>query len=189
MPDAVDVEPVVGEHLAAGDLLADAVDQDLAAAAGQAAEARRPSGGSRTVCSGILELLVEEVDLGRAEAVDVHLGKCALMSRSRSSYHSNGRSGCRPPCIRIWSPPSVDGLADLLEQDVAVEDVSLGVADLAVEGAEVADGGADVRVVDVPVDVVGAVRLGMEPPADGVGGAAEREQVGLAEERRRPRRA
>ena len=61
--------------------------------------------------------------------------------------------------------PQRDRLADLLEQHVAVEHVGLGVVDLAVERAEVADGRADVGVVDVAVDVVGAVRLGMEPPA------------------------
>ena len=33
-------EPFVGQHLAAGDRLADAIDEDLAAAAGQAAQAR-----------------------------------------------------------------------------------------------------------------------------------------------------
>ncbi len=74
------------------------------------------------------------------------------------------------------------GLADLLEQHVAVEDVGVGGADLAVEGAEVADRGADVGVVDVPVDVVGAERLGMEPPADRVGGAAQLQQRGRTEQ-------
>ena len=69
-----------------------------------------------------------------------------------------------------------DRLADLLEQHVAVEDVGLGVVDLAVERAEVADRRADVGVVDVAVDVVGAIRLGMEPPADRVGGPAQLQQ-------------
>ena len=116
-------------------------------------------------------------------------GKCALMSRSSSSYHSSGRCGMQAALHQDLVAAQRDGLADLLEQDVAVEDVGLGVVDLAVEGAEVADRGADVGVVDVPVDVVGAVRLGMEPLADGVGGAAEGEQVGRRGAARRPRRA
>ena len=72
VPDPVDVQPVVGQHLAAGDLLADAVDQDLAAAAGKAAQARvleplqhRPERQLRD--------LREVVQLRRAEAVDVDL--------------------------------------------------------------------------------------------------------------------
>ena len=77
--------------------------------------------------------------------------------------------------------PQRDRLADLLEQDVAIEHIGFGVVDLAVERAEVADGRADVGVIDVAVDVVGAEGLGMEPPAHQVGGAAQ------LEERRRPK--
>ena len=59
-----------------------------------------------------------------------------------------------------------DGLADLLEQNVAIEHVGLGIVDFPVKRAEIADGRADVGVIDVAVDVVGAERLGMKPPAD-----------------------
>ena len=71
----------------------------------------------------------------------------------------------------------VDGLLDLLQQHVAIEHVAFVVLRLAVEGAEIADGRADVGVVDVAVDVVGAIRLGMEPPRDRVGGPAQRGQI------------
>ncbi len=46
-----------------------------------------------------------------------------------------------------------------------------------IERAKIADRRADVRVVDVAVDVVGAKRLGMQPPGDRVGRAAQRGQV------------
>ncbi len=75
-----------------------------------------------------------------------------------------------------------DGFLDLLVQHLARQDVGVGVGALAVEGAEIADGGADVGVVDVAVDVVGAVRLGMQPAAHGVGGAAEGGQVAAVEQ-------
>ena len=39
VPDAHDVEPVVGEHFAARHLFADAIDENFRAAAGNAAEA------------------------------------------------------------------------------------------------------------------------------------------------------
>ena len=71
----------------------------------------------------------------------------------------------------------IDRLADFLEQDVAIEDVGVGVVDLAIEGAEVADRGAGVGVVDVAVDVVGAIRLGVQPPRDGIGRLADRGQI------------
>ena len=74
-----------------------------------------------------------------------------------------------------------DGLADLVEQHRAVEDVRLGVADLAIKGAKVADRRTDVGVVDVAIDVVGPVRLGVELAAHKVGGLPERQEIGGAE--------
>jgi hypothetical protein len=47
----------------------------------------------------------------------------------------------------------------------------------AIERAEIADRGTGVGVVDVPVDVIRPVRLGMQPPRDGVGGFAQGDQV------------
>ena len=72
--------------------------------------------------------------------------------------------------------PQRDRLADLLEQDVAVENVGLGVVDLAIKRAKVADRRADVGVIDVAVDVERAEGLGMEPPAHLIGGPAQLEQ-------------
>src|SRR5262245_14527454 len=75
-----------------------------------------------------------------------------------------------------------EGLLDLLVQLLAGEDVGVRVVRLAVEGAEVADRGTDVRVVDVAVDVVRAVRLRVQPRGDRVGGPAESVQVVAGEQ-------
>ncbi len=69
--------------------------------------------------------------------------------------------------------PQRDRLANLLEQNVAVENIGLGIVDLAVKRTKVADRRADVGVIDVPVDVEGAIGLGMKPPADLIGGLAQ----------------
>jgi hypothetical protein len=76
-----------------------------------------------------------------------------------------------------------NGFLDLLVDDLARQHVGAGVAGLAVERTEVADRGADVGVVDIAVDVVGAIRLGVQASADGVGGAAQKRQVAASEER------
>ena len=81
-----------------------------------------------------------------------------------------------------------DGFLDLLVELLARQDVGVGVVALAVEGAEVAHGRADVGVVDVAVDVVGAVRLGVQPRRDGVGGPAQGVQVLAVEQGQRLRR-
>ena len=93
------------------------------------------------------------------------------------------RSGCRPPWSRIWLPAEGDRLLDLLRELLLREDVALLRGQVAVEGAERAVRGADVRVVDVAVDDVGHDRLGVLPPAHRVGQRAELEEVAVAQER------
>ena len=77
-------------------------------------------------------------------------------------------------------------LLDLLEDDRLRQQVALAhVARAAVEGAEVAVGDADVRVVDVPVDDErDAVRIG-RAIADLVRDAPDRDEVARAQERHR----
>ena len=111
---------------------------------------------SSTVRSGSLATFVKWWISGGLNPWTLTCGKCALMSRSSSSYHSSFRCGMQPALHQDLVAAQRDGLADLLEQHVAVEDVGLGVVDLAIERAEVADRRADVGVVDVAVDVVGA---------------------------------
>jgi len=69
------------------------------------------------------------------------------------------------------------GFADFLQELAAIEDIAFGVFGRAIEGAEVADRRADVRVVDVAVDVVRAIRLRVQPARSCVGGAADSGQV------------
>src|SRR3954463_8419313 len=79
-------------------------------------------------------------------------------------------------------------LLDLLEDDRLRQQVAVArVAGAAVEGAEVAVGDADVRVVDVAVDDEGdALRVGAAPPQL-VRGAADRDEVARPEQRDRLR--
>ena len=74
------------------------------------------------------------------------------------------------------------GLANLVEQYVSIEHVGFRVVYLAVEGAEIADRRADVGVVDVAVNVVGAKRLWVQPLAHRLCRLAKFEQARLAEQ-------
>ena len=74
VPHAVHVEPIVGQHLAARDCFAHAIDQNLAAAAGQAAEAGRLQSLQHRAQRQLGDL-GEVMNLRRAEAVDVDLRK------------------------------------------------------------------------------------------------------------------
>src|SRR6516225_8702221 len=76
-----------------------------------------------------------------------------------------------------------DRLLDFPVNLFARQDVGIRICALAIERAEVANGGADVRVVNVAVYVVSAIRLGVQATANGVGGAAQRWQVAALKER------
>jgi hypothetical protein len=70
--------------------------------------------------------------------------------------------------------PQVNGLLDFFEQFLAFEDVSLVRLWRPVERAKIAHRRADVGVVDVAIDVVGAIRLGMQSSRYRIGRAGQR---------------
>jgi hypothetical protein len=86
--------------------------------------------------------------------------------------------GMEAPLEQDLVPAQVHCLADLLNQDLSIEDVSIGVANSPEESTEVADGCADVRVVDISVDVVRSKRLRVAPSAHRVGGTAQFQERG-----------
>ena len=176
VPDAAHFEPLVGERLALRQFLADAIDEDLAAAAGQAAEAgvlqapQHLSSGSLLILwkcqiSGGLKACRFTFGIAGLQVAEQFLVPFELERRVHAALHQD------------LVAAEGDRLLDLLVELLARQDVGVGVARLAVERAEVADRGADVGVVDVAVDVVGAVRLGVQPHRDRVGGPAELVQV------------
>ena len=77
----------------------------------------------------------------------------------------------------------IDRFLDFLQQHFAVEHVAFFVLRRAVERAKSQTADTDVRVVDVAIDVVGAVRLGMQPARHGIGRAAQRRQIVRFEQR------
>ena len=99
------------------------------------------------------------------------------MSREQFFVPLELQLGVHPALQQDLVAAQGDRLLDLLQQLVAVEDVAFGVSGLRENAQKPQTAGADVRVVDVAVDVVGAKRLGMQPARDGVGRAAERGQV------------
>ena len=105
VPDAVHFEPFVGQHLFVGDRLADAIDEDLAAAARQAAHAGVLEPLQHLAQRQLVEL-VEVPDFRRAEGVQVDLRDSAPSDRGAAPRTIRASAtGALPPCIRIWSPP------------------------------------------------------------------------------------
>ena len=74
-------------------------------------------------------------------------------------------------------PAESHRLFDLLVEGLQRKNISFDVIDRPVERTEVAHRRADVRVVDVSIDVVGAVVLRMQAARDGICSGTDRGQV------------
>jgi hypothetical protein len=176
VPGGVHLQPAVGEDFAARDLLADAIDENLAAAAGEAAEPGVLQSLEHRLERQLREL-VEVPEFGGAEAVDVDLRELPLHAAEQVFVPLERQLRVQAALNENLVAAEVDGFLNLLMQNFLGEDVRLAVADGSVERTEVADGRADVGVVDVPVDVVGAVTLGVQPARDGIGRGPEGGEV------------
>ena len=170
------VEPLVGGRLAvAVEQLADAIDEDLGAAAGNAVQAgrhqavdhlrhrqpRHPRQVDHFRRRQRVQLERRIALLDRAEQILVPLDRqVGIVAALQQQLHAAER----------------DRLVDLLEDLLEAEDVALAGADRPVERAEVAARDADVRVVDVAVDDVGDDAVRVLARADAVGQLAEQRQ-------------
>ena len=112
VPDPMDVEPIIRQHLSARHCLADAIDQDLAAAAGKAAEAGVFEPGQH-LAQGQLELLREEVDLRRAKPVNVHRWEVGFDIAEEVFVPVERKLGMKPALHQDLVASERDGLADL----------------------------------------------------------------------------
>ena len=176
VPDAVDVQPVVRQDLPARDRLADAIHQDLRAAARKTSQARRLQ-PRQHFPQGQLGHLGEMIDLRRAESVDVDLREPLLDISQQLLVPRELKVGMQPALQQNLIAAQGDGFLDLRVEGRTVQHIALGRLRAAVERAEIADRCADVGVVDVAVDVVRAIVLRVESQRHLVGRAAERSQI------------
>ena len=168
-----DVEPLVGGGLAvAVQQLADAIDEDLRAAAGNAVEARgnQPLDDFR---HRQLRRARNVQHLRRRQRVQLEIGKPLLHRPEQIFVPRERQVGIVPALQQQLHAAQRARLFDLLEDLVEAEHVAFAVPDLAVERAEVAARHADVGVVDVAVDDVGDEAVRVLPPPHAVGHAAE----------------
>src|SRR5262245_58283472 len=179
-----DGEPFGGLRLLRRDLGADAVDEDLAPAAGDRVQAGVAQAGDR-LPEGQLAAARDVLDLRRRQRVQVDLvarldGAEEILVvvdseiRMVSALHEETRAAER------------ERLLDLLEDDGLRQQVALArVARPAVERAELAVRVADVGVVEVPVyDDRNAIGVGLPVPAL-VRRAPNRHEVARLQQRQR----
>src|SRR6185312_4850797 len=127
--------------------------------------------------------LVEVPDFGRAKGMQVHRRKSASQIGQKLLVPFQLQGGMHAALHEDLVAAEGDGFLDLLVEFLARQNVGIGIGGLPEKGTEIADGGADVGVVDVAVDLVGAIGLRVEAKADGMGSAAELVDVAALKER------
>ena len=174
-------EPLLGVHLLRRDDVAHAVDEDLGAAARDRVEAGVPQ-ARECLGDGQLRAARRVHDLRRRERVEVDPVAC-FDRREEILVVVDAEIGMMAALHEQAGAAEGECLLDLLEDDRLRQQVALAlVAGPAVEGAEVAVGDADVRVVEVAVDDERHALRVVQPVADLVRSAADGDEVTRAEE-------
>lgn len=152
--DVHDFEPVVAHGFEGGDALADAVNEDFAAAAGYGAEA----GGDELAddfFEGKIEDFAEVDKFAGAEAVDVDGGELLFDVAEEVEIPLHGKFWMMAALHEDLRAAEVEGFLNFLIDDVVSNDVGIIIFLDAIEGAELAIDVADVGVIDVAIDDVG----------------------------------
>src|SRR6266568_4631752 len=170
------VKPPVRACLLPRHAVADVLDEDLPAPAGDGVEPGRHELPDH-LFDRHPEAAREEIHLRRGEAVDVDR-MVALDVPHQVQVPLERDVGVVPPLHQDLYTAERFELVDLAPDLLEREHVAFGVLGSPVERAELAVGHADVSVIDVPVDDVGDHVLGVQAPARLVRETAQLEQRG-----------
>ena len=172
----VHVDPLLSRALQAADPSPHFVVKDLRAAAGN-----RIQTGVAQAGDGRLQIQPADrgdvLNLGRREAMQPDLRETALDGAEHLLVPLDLQIGMQAALHQHARAAEIEGLLNLLEDDVDAVDVAFRVAHRTVEGAEAAVLRAEVGVVDIAVDDVGDDAFGMELAAQRVGGHADPNEV------------
>ena len=174
---AHDGEPLVGGVLEGGDAGADLVVEDLCAAAGEGVHAGGAQADQDLADREVLEL-GDVDDLGGGEGVEGEL-EVLLGPAEQVLVVGEAEGGVEAALQEDLDAAEGLGLAELLGQGLAAEDVAVSGAGRGVKVAELAASYTHIGVVDVAVDDVGDDAVGVEGLAALIGGGAECVEVGV----------
>jgi len=152
MGGAVDAQPFFGVAFKAGDTLADFVVKNFGAGAGNGIEAGIAEPGNR-VADGNVRNLGDIQDFRCGKHVEVDL-EVLLNGAEKIFVPLDGKVGVKSALHQDAGAAQIERFLDLLVNDFFGVDVGFVVTFGAVEGAEAAELGADVGVIDVAVNYI-----------------------------------
>ena len=163
-----DGQPVGGQGLERRDGPAHPVHEDLTPSPGDAVEPRGLQAAQHLLQRPPAHL-DDVLDLGGREGVHVQTRELLLERAQKVLVPLQGEIGVVATLHEDAGAAEGQGLLDLGVERLFRVQVSLGVARIAIEGAEGAAHDADVRIVDVAIDDVGHDRLRVQAATHQVG--------------------
>jgi hypothetical protein len=162
MRNAHHAQPIIPAAFPDADFLSHAWGKDLPAAA----RYRGETGGMKApdhLAHIHLEKALELDELRRAEGVNVHRRESRADIPQQLFVPLDRQLIVHPPLHQDLRPADRHQLANLLADLLVAQRIAVGVLMIAAKRTERAVGRADVGVVDIAVDDVGAVILRMKP--------------------------
>ena len=181
MGGAVHFFPLVGGAFQAGNAGADFVVENFSAAAGNGFQACIAEAGDR-VADAERGNFGDADDFRSGEAVQMDARVLLLQRAEQIFVVIELQIGIQAALQQNSGAAELEHLVNLAANFFEGEDVAFFRAHRAVEGAEGAVFGAEIRVIDVAIDLIGGdARVGLFPP-DFVGGHADADDVVGVEE-------
>lgn len=122
------------------------------------------------------------VEFRGAKAVDIDVGESGFDIPEEFLVPLEFEVGVQSTLHEDLVAAEFDGFLDFLEQFLSIQHVAFVAFRGSIKSAEVANGGADVGVVDIPIDVVGSVVLWVQAVGNRLCCMAEGAQVGPFEQ-------
>jgi len=184
VPGAANGQPTVGVDLRAGQLFSHGIDKDLRPAAGQA-----PQPCLLQTAENLFQTQSghpsEEIDFRRAETVNINLRIFRLNRPQEVLVPMERELRVETTLQEDLIPSKRESFLDFSEERLVIDDVGLGIAGLAIKCTKSASSDTNVRVVDVPIDVVRTVGFGMKSPGNLPGSFPKLGEISLFQKRQR----
>ena len=176
MPDPIDFEPLFRQRLVLGERFSNAVHQDFASTAGQAAKAGLFKPRKRFAQGQFVEFR-EVPDLRRAKCMQIDGGETGVQVAQQFFVPFEFQRRMHAALHEDLIAAQRDRLFNFFVQFFTRQDVRVRIVALSIEGAEIADRCANIGVVNVAIDVVRTEWFRMQARSYGMSRAAKGVEV------------
>ena len=169
MPDSMHIEPIICKDLASRNRFTNPIDKNLTATARQT-----PKTSVLQFAQYLLQRhsikLAEEMNFGWAKCMNIDTGVVRFDGAEQIKIPTPGKVWVKSALHQYLVTTQFYCFFDLLKNYVCIKNVSFCIIDLSIKRTEVADRRADVRIIDIPVYIIGPERFGVHAFTDSISG-------------------